>query len=970
MRYLKVILCLIALIVLSLGSSATSVAQIASSPGVDLIILIDQSASMSGAMGGRATDPKHVRVSTAQYLIEYLHFDGVYVNKERVNYVTVIGFGSPEKTHSMVALMPLETAMDVEGAQAGITAENLSNTSFITALRLVREQFPPETDAELRQRIIVIITDGGPYDERAARTLDPFTYGDYFGEISDYYNTELGTQQFPLYVIGIDEVNRYWSNVVRYWESIAGSGHAIRVREIEETNREIVRILCPLLNPGQPQEYCTLANLGPHFVQPYARLVQFSFFKYDPTAQARLYRPGEYPDTYVKLSDPDVEFQATQTDSNTRDEIYRISNPAMGCWLTAREGTGQVDVFVQVAFRSMQIISPAAAHPQILPLTIELKLLDEQGQPVDELPDYPITLSTELSDEQGGTLPIQVKRTGAGQYATVSPLLLGGSGFYTLTLEGQTTVVPSPLASCITSTQDIPIFQRQVFQIFVSEPQLQVLSPNQPHLRYGPITGLTLGFVAPDGKPIAVPQDVPWAMQLSAQSPSGASVDLPDPAWENGIFRVTDPFFLPENGDYTLIAKLVDSTGTQLFEYQTVFTTAENVHVLAPGANHPAFAPVGVAEIELCDQNDQPMAMDPNYPLRLVIKVTQPDGTQEEVALSPAPEPGRYRCPVNWVFDTAALHALDVTGYTNLLPGAPEQVAFTVHREVNVSGNLPYFRVLSPDETRTGARYPLHYWFLPPFSFAVWPIPVQVELWYGTQPARASDFFITDPNQLFTLEMHGPETQTRTAALSDVSGTEQVFGTRLSGLTQPGAYTATIRLAGTVRGNVPTEGAWPPRSVAFQLKDSTIYAVLWWSGIAVALLVVLALTGWQLLNRVILTPVRGTLIMEKVSAGVGRGEIDSKSLTPLHRNRLTLKGRQVGNLLQLKSIRIRRIEPLEKRSGTKGLVEGIEVVARTKKGDEIRGTLYAEHVLGHSNVLRGPGLKTSDSESYQFRYEN
>jgi len=249
-------------------------------------------------------------------------------------------------------------------------------------------------------------------------------------------------------------------------------------------------------------------------------------------------------------------------------------------------------------------------------------------------------------------------------------------------------------------------------------------------------------------------------------------------------------------------------------------------------------------------------------------------------------------------------------------------------------------------------------------------MPVQVELWYGTQPAPASQFFVTDPDQLFTLEVRGPETQTLTIALTDVSGTGQMFGTRLSGLTRPGTYTATIRLAGTVRGNVPTEGAWPPRTIVFQLKDSTIYSVLWWSGIAVASLAVLALAGWQLLNRVLLTPVRGTLIMEKVSAGVGRGEIDSKSLTPLHRNRLTLKGKQIGNLLQLKNIRIRRIKPLEKRSGAKELVEGIEVVARTRKGDEVRGELYAEHVLGRSNVLRRPGLKTSDGESYQFRYEN
>jgi hypothetical protein len=959
-------LLLVAMTVL-LVVSAEVLAQFPEPYGVDLIILIDQSGSMSGTRKHAATDSGGVRVSTAQYLMEYLHFDGAYVNTERVNRVTVIGFGSPDKTHSMVALAPLETTEDVERAQSGIVAENLGNTSFINALRLVREQFPPETDDEPRQRIIVIVTDGGPYDERAERNVDPFTYGDYFSEIHDYYNTELGAEQFPLYVICVDKTNLYWSNVVRYWENTAGASHAIRVPEIEEANREIVRLLCPLLNPDQPPEYCALLDLGPHFVQPYAHTVQFSFFKYDPTAQARLYRPGDYPDTYVKPSDPDVDFQATQTDSDTRDEIYRISNPSVGCWLTDREGTGQVDVFVQVVFHLMGIVSPTSAHPQILPLTIELELLDDQGQPVDEFPDYPIMLSTNLIGESGNDHPIQVHRVDVGQYATVSPLMLTEPGFYTLTMEGHTTVVPSPLASCITSTQNIPIFQRQTFQIFVSEPRLAVLSPGQPHVHYGPITDMTLGFTDPDGNPIPVPQDVPWAMHISAQAPSGELVDLPDPQWENGHFRVTDSFLLPESGAYALTARLVDGTGAQVFEYETTFTTTENIRVLTPGANYPAFAPVGMAEVELRDANDQPVAVDPNYPLNLIMEVTRPDGTSEQAALSPASEPGHYRCPVNWVFDTAAPHSLDLLGHVKLLPGQPEQLAFVAHREVNVSPILPYFRVVSPDETQSDSTYPLHRWFLPPFPFALRSMPIRVDLWHGTQPVAASEFFITDPNQLFTLKMSGPGTQTLTIPLLDVSGTGQVFGTDLSELTEPGAYTATFKLDGAIRGNVPTEGAWPERAVNFQLEDPTIYPVAWWTGIVAVSLTVLALAGWQLLNRMILTPVRGELFMETVSGG----NITSVPLTGKRRNRMKIKGKSLGNLVQLKDIRIRRADPLEKRkAGRSESIEGIDIVARTVKGEEIRGELYAERVLGRNNILKKPAMKTRDGERYQFRYEN
>jgi hypothetical protein len=144
-------------------------------------------------------------------------------------------------------------------------------------LRLAREQFPPATDAEPRQRIIVLITDGGPSDERN------MSYGEYFAEVKSYYDTHLGAERFPLYIINVDKGDeagrlRYWNEVSREWKNIAGNNNVILVREIEATNREIVKVLCPRLNPNQPPEYCTVAGLGPHFVQPYARMVQFSFF--------------------------------------------------------------------------------------------------------------------------------------------------------------------------------------------------------------------------------------------------------------------------------------------------------------------------------------------------------------------------------------------------------------------------------------------------------------------------------------------------------------------------------------------------------------------------------------------------------------------------------------------------------------------------------------------------------------------
>jgi hypothetical protein len=952
---------------LALPAVSQCLAQSSGPVGVDLIILIDQSASMSGTVDHNATDPYNNRVTTAKYLIEYLHFDGAYVNEERANRVTVLGFGSPDETHTLVGLTEVETANDVEQAQARIVSENLGNTSFISALRLVREQFPPATDSEPRQRIIVIITDGGPYDARTNRANDPFTYGDYFSEIDSYYTEQLGADTFPLYVIGVDEENLYWSNVVRYWDRIAGDGHAVRVEEIEEANREIVRLLCPLMNPNQPEDYCALADLGPHFVQPYASLVQFSFFKYDPEAEADLYAPGEYPGNPISLSSPDVEIEMIAgEEGDARDEIYRISNPEPGCWMTDRQGTGQVDVFVQVAFHSMEITSPSSAHPQVLPLTIELELLDDQGNPVSELPEYPVELVTQLFDAEGQPHPIQVQHVGDGVYRTTSPMILNPSGFYTLTMEGYTTVGPSVAASCITSTQDIPIFERKHFQLYVSEPALEVLNPELPALRYGPIDDLQLGFVDPDGNLLSIPEDVPWTMRVHALTPDGSHLDLPTPEWDDGRFIFSDPVFLPENGSHILVAELTQDSG-QTLAFQTPLTVTENVRVVSPGENHPVHGPLRMVEVELRDENDQAIELDPTaYPLDLIARVYSGENLTQEVILLPTEEPGRYRRDVSWVFENPGQLDMEILGNIRTRPGDSEQ-AFVVRREIEVSPYLPYFRVISPDETEENPTYPLHHWYLPPFPFGLRDMPIRVELLHEGERASASEFFISpDIDQLFTAEVSGPGIE-RTVQLRDVSANEQVFGANLEDFEEEGIYTATIQLDGSVVGGVPTEGAWQDVVIAFEVSDPPLYPIAWWSFLVLLAAVTVTWIGWQVTNRWILSPARGKLIMERRSGG----EIDSKSLVSFGRNRFTISGRKLGNLLQLKKVQVRRVQPMERRArGSTELVEGISVVVTTEKGEEVSGEIFAQRVRGRRDTLTSPALKTRDGDRYQIRYEN
>ena len=153
-------------------------------------------------------------------------FDNKYVNQERTNRVAVIGFGS-----RAVVQVPLTEVKDdniVETAKGLVTPLNLDGTNFVTALEAVRQMFSVEDDqaevaSGLRQRMIVIITDGGP------DTGEPIGFGEHFDRIRAAYFDPLSLPDkhydldayYPLYVITIDDSDQYWPWVGPEWQAFA-----------------------------------------------------------------------------------------------------------------------------------------------------------------------------------------------------------------------------------------------------------------------------------------------------------------------------------------------------------------------------------------------------------------------------------------------------------------------------------------------------------------------------------------------------------------------------------------------------------------------------------------------------------------------------------------------------------------------------------------------------------------------------
>lgn len=930
-------------------------------PGIDLIILLDQSGSMSG-VGGRATDPDGRRVYTTQYLIDYLAFDNNFVNPDRSNRVVVIGFGSPGQAELAVPPTYLKEAEDIQAAKAGVTAKNLGDTNFVSPLQMVRVVFPEATDAEVidgaRRRLIVVITDGGPYDTREGMTLDG-----YFSEIRDYYANKLKlADHYPLYVVGVDDANRYWQVVGPRWQAFAAS--AERVTDVNAVNRYVADQLCTFLNPTGESTECRLQDIGYHFIQPYARTVAFSFFKYRPDALISLKRTDGSP-VAVDPRDPDVlDYVATP-----RDELFVLSNPEPGCWKSAREGEGRVDVVTQVIFNHLSLTQPASAHPQALPLELVFELNDENGSPVNEDPDYPVTITGVLTAPNGREQDVGIERAGGGnRYVSTTVPELTVAGDYHLTVTGFTTVLDSANANCLQSAEPIKVFQNQ-YQIPVVAPGLEVLSPSPAALQYFPVDELSVAFVDDEGRPLSVPEDSPWTFVLTAQAPSGGAMSLPAPRWSDGHFTIPGPLVFPETGEYTLNGALTNAAGETVYAARATLTTAAHLAVTRPGANHPAGSSIDQVLVQLQDLAGLPVSADETYPLRLEAELFGPDeeSLSEVVALMVTGDrPGEYAGSVDWTLAGEAADTLHVRGFLSLAPGN-EQPAFDFPVPIHVTEALPYFKVVAPVHGLPSAEnvYSLHKGLLPVAN----PMPVRVEVWRGEQKTRPGDVFSDGPGALVTVSIqdaHGQPIVSDLPLLLSADG--EALETSLAELTEKGGYTARFHFAGHVIGGQPAEGAWPEVTVAFERRDPAW--VLWTWGITIALLSAAALAAliWYLLEFMILTKVRGNLVAERPT-GVGADRtVRQFPLTRYRRHTVTLGGRELAQL-KLKQL---KVTPL-KRAGPGGRDRnpstGVRVEAINLEGRAVvSGALYPAGGHGGPRTLIC-NQPDAEGKRYQFKLE-
>lgn len=974
------------------GAHNSAAFQGISEPGIDLIILLDQSGSMSQPSDDAPpTDPDDLRIDATRYLIEYLAFDNSSVNPDRVNRVAVVGFGSPSLTELSVPLTRLDEEENVISAQNAVEGESFGATSFISALEIVREIFPEATDEELqsgqRRRMIVIVTDGGPADDR------DLSYGEYFDEIKKYYDESLGVENFPLYVVGVDQFDRYWSDVEGRWEEAIlqqpEEERVFRVEEIEEVRAKIVDFLCPFLGQSGTDRDCRLLDLGPHFVDPYANVVRFSFFKYNPDAQIRLYRPGdETPYPGPSSSSPVY---------GGGEETYEISYPEPGCWLSERINEGRVDVFQDIAFvTSLNLTQPEQPHSQLLPLALEFSVSDDRGVAIEEHPDYPVSFESVLISPDGTTQSVEVqKKVGVdGLYVSTNDLSTPLSGTYTVQLSGFVDVPEivvtvenpdnptQPLSKVCTEANVRELFSTE-FEFVVSAPDLAVTAPIDEHLPYAPL--MTLEIAATDGGvPLAL-QSGFWSADASLRAPSGTVINLPSPDLVNGRFEFTGPFVLNELGSYTVDLAASAPPNPSFYQGQAKLLVKENTVMLAPPPVFPVMTEVLTTTVQLRDMAGNAVNLDPSFPFRMEATLVGPDNRPPEVVrLDPITGTiGTYGAVAPWILERPGDYAVRLTGYikTSTEVGAGEMLAFETEHVLTGSETLPYFRVAIPDQTDPSTQeFELHGRGEEPFYKST-PIEIHVQLLQNEQGADPDTIFKEPAESIFVADILAADGSSigneRPMVLREDVSEPGLFTLLVDDLTEEGDYRVRVHLAGTLVDGSEYEGFLPDVVVPFRLYETDLYKASRIAAYVIAIilgLALIALVAWIVYGFLPPYP-SGKLIAKEL--GVGGDELARMAINSggLKHKKDKLSGKSIPARLQLDRIEVKRATPVQGRRRSSlirsrpstGPEEVIEIVAFSKsdkKHTVATGKLYS------TRASRVPCSQlTDDGKQYEFRYE-
>jgi len=364
---------------------------------IDIVLLLDQSNSMSGYGNEPATDPKNNRVEASKYFITNLSRRS---ENEPYLRIGLINFGTDVNKENTVDLTEVKSDSEDTNTKKlvnSIKPLSLHSTSFIRALKTAYNQFKAYKTLELKRKpVIVIFTDGEPYDNRN------LSLSNYFSEIDSFYRDYLQKIGCEILMIGIDTTGKTWAKSVSYWEKIIGSDKIFKIESMDELfskYNEIVQKLfyLPITSPD-------IFTKSLEFeVQPYLEKIQFDIY---PETKEIAVEIADSENKKISETNPDVTVKEYPT-----YKTVVVSNPPPGKWkYEIVKGQGTVKIYKTLIPNKMNLVSPGLEQALGRPFNIIFAFLKSDGTEVQLLPEYPLVFGGKLIYPDGATVKLEFKK--------------------------------------------------------------------------------------------------------------------------------------------------------------------------------------------------------------------------------------------------------------------------------------------------------------------------------------------------------------------------------------------------------------------------------------------------------------------------------------------------------------------------------------------------------------------------------
>jgi len=580
---------------------------------MDVVMIIDQSGTMSGVGDIPATDPYEWRVEAARYLTGNLKTKQF---EDKIPKIGVVNFGTYALPENSIPLTPLDIEENVNQIMGSLQALNLGWTNFGAAFiesgRLFEQA---RTFEEGRRAAVVLFTDGEPIDERRLSAEE------YFREISAIVETTFRAKEIDLFIVGIDATDMTWSPHMESWQRLLPTEtsrvfHLESMDELSRVYNDIVRILYEI--PDVPPDLIIDAQRLEFNLPAYLEWVEFHVFPETDDIVLNIVRPDG---TVVSARDEDVSVYDFETFS-----IIVVYSPAPGRWQYWIEGgRGQVEVYRNMIPVRLRLVNPRPIEPLGREQNIVAEFFRQDGTPLLAHPDFPIQVEMTITDPAGGQERILLTQAEPGIYTTTSLFIPEMDGIYSIELE-----VFTAGAFSYTSEYTVEV---------ASLPYLAVIRPSYNYTIYVGDELVVEAEILVAGKPADLSEHFetsPRALVIAWLEPEGVErspAHYLHPTGEKGRLATVLPYPLPEGSGqvrFRIVGTLFNGENYQPDDLIVSYTAVVR-------GLHPGFiALIVLSAITLIGSGFGVISYSrrPSWVGRLIIRDTQNPDNETEIALN------------------------------------------------------------------------------------------------------------------------------------------------------------------------------------------------------------------------------------------------------------------------------------------------------------------------------------------------